>query len=97
MRSSYSQKLSANRPVNVGEKERSISALSGIAILGYGIIRRSAVTPFLIFLGGALLRRGWTGHCPAYHQLGRDTTRSDDPSGNLDQPDFSLEKEGDQV
>ena len=80
-------------PVNVGDVERLISILSGIAVLVYGIKRRSGFfTPILTFLGGALIRRGWTGRCPAYKEPGNDDTASNRQSSVPDQESFHIEK-----
>lgn len=58
---------------NVGEVERWASLLGGTALLGWGVMKRSVPGAALAGLGGVLLWRGATGHCPAYQSLGIGT------------------------
>jgi uncharacterized membrane protein len=60
-------------PVNVGEQERSLSALVGGALALYGL-RRSPGGLLLAALGGALVYRGLTGKSLAYKALGLSST-----------------------
>jgi uncharacterized membrane protein len=52
----------ADRPVNVGDLERWLSLLGG-GLLALSTVRRSLGTVMLLGGAGALLYRGWTGHC----------------------------------
>ena len=64
---------------NVGEAERWTSAITGGALALYGLAgRRSLFGGLLAALGGSLLYRGVTGHCPMYGALGIDTRRHDE-------------------
>lgn len=69
---------------NVGETERWASGIAGGALALYGLAgRRSLFGGLLAALGGTLLYRGISGHCPLYAALGVDTggragQRSDD-------------------
>lgn len=60
-------------PHNVGTGERIASGLAGAALLANGIWRPSPLNAALALLGGALLQRGLTGHCPLYRRLAIDT------------------------
>ncbi|HEY7505009.1 MAG TPA: SRPBCC family protein [Gemmatimonadales bacterium] len=65
-------------PVNVGRRERWISALAAAAVAGYALRRprgRSAILP----LAGALLGRAVSGRCPVNQLLGRNSAR-DEPA-----------------
>lgn len=59
---------------NVGDAERVGSAVLGGALLLYGASRRDLPGAALALLGGILLTRGATGHCPAYAAMGVDTS-----------------------
>ena len=69
--------------VNVGETERWVTgAAGGLAVLA-GISAfaaprhpKSMTGSSLVALGGALLYRSFSGHCPAYSAAGIDTSRS---------------------
>ena len=58
---------------NVAPSERAVSAFGGGILAGYGLGRRNAATPILLFVGGLLVQRGVTGHCKLYDRLGVDT------------------------
>jgi uncharacterized membrane protein len=62
----------ANR-VNVGETERWLSLLGGGLLGLFGLSRRSPAGLGLATLGGVLVYRGLTGHCPCYSALGIDS------------------------
>lgn len=66
-----------NLETNVGKPERVISALTGGALVAYGLKRRDTVGVLLSLLGGGLAFRGTTGHCEVYKQLGMDTAHSE--------------------
>jgi uncharacterized membrane protein len=55
--------------VNVGDMERTISAVAGGFILLRGLSRLSLSTILGAVAGGALLYRGLTGHCCVYQAL----------------------------
>jgi uncharacterized membrane protein len=58
---------------NVGEKERLLSMWGAGALMTCGLLRGS---PSLLLLGAGLAYRGYTGHCPTYELLNKNTTRS---------------------
>ena len=70
---------------NVGETERWASGIAGGALALYGLAgRRSLFGGLLAALGGTLLYRGITGHCPMYGALGVDTRgRGDERAGDV--------------
>jgi len=70
--------MPADRPVNVGDFERWLSLLGG-GILALYMLRRSLGTVVLIGGAGALLYRGWTGHCALYQTMGLSTVSPDAP------------------
>src|SRR5579872_2278037 len=55
--------------VNVGDGERTISAVAGGFVLLYGLSKLPFSTVAAAITGGALLYRGLTGHCSAYQAL----------------------------
>jgi uncharacterized membrane protein len=59
--------------VNVGAAERLLSTLGGGALALFGMSRRSLPGLALAAVGGGLLYRGVTGHCPLYQTLGVST------------------------
>lgn len=58
---------------NVGELERVASGLGGAALLGYGLVRPSALNTLLAIGGALLVERALTGQCNLYRTLGIDT------------------------
>lgn len=60
--------------VNVGETERLASVMGGSVLTLLGLMRGGLTGSALAIGGGALVYRGVTGHCEAYHALGVDTT-----------------------
>jgi uncharacterized membrane protein len=67
--------LQAKKPnTNVGEKERWLSLVGGSSLVAYGLTRRNSSGFGLAALGGSLLWRGATGHCPMYQTLGVNTS-----------------------
>jgi len=64
---------------NVGEWERLASVLGGGTLAIVGLTRSSPWGWALAALGGGLLYRGVTGHCPGYGMLGINTV--DKPHG----------------
>lgn len=60
-------------PVNVGDAERAVSAVGGIALVGYGLKRRDGWGAAAALGGLALLHRGYTGYCVVGDLVGRDS------------------------
>lgn len=58
--------------VNVGDTERWASILGGGALAVFGLSRESLPGLALAALGGTLVYRGMTGHCPVYCALDMD-------------------------
>ena len=69
------RQASRNDPmrVNVGEGERTLSALGGGALLTAGVSYGGCAGLAMIWGGAALLLRGLTGHCAVNEALGRST------------------------
>lgn len=63
------------REYNISGVERWASTLAGAALAAYGLSRRRGSGMMIAALGGALLERGFTGHCRVYHALGWNTRR----------------------
>jgi len=62
--------------VNISDNERLITGAAGALLVLAGL--RKPVPGLLISaVGGALLQRAFTGHCPAYEAMGIDTARRD--------------------
>ena len=72
--------MPADYHVNVGGVERLLSVLGGGALTLYGL-RRSLAPLMLLLGGGALMYRGFTGHCPAYQAMGVNTAHQDPEHG----------------
>jgi len=69
MRTSSIAERSAEKPmVNVGEKERILSALAG-SLLIYAMAKKHTVNTLLLLGGGYLLYRAVSGHCAVYDAL----------------------------
>jgi len=60
--------------INVGNAERTISAVAGGFLLLYGLSKLSLSTIVAAVAGGVLLYRGLTGHCSAYQALDMSTS-----------------------
>lgn len=56
--------------VNVNAAERWGSVLIGLALLGWGLARRSLVGVGAAGAGALLFERGASGRCPVYGRLG---------------------------
>ena len=63
---------------NVAKPERIGSVALGVGLVGYGLRRRDPIGLIVALVGGALLRRGATGHCSVYQALGVSTGPADD-------------------
>ncbi len=66
--------------INVAGWERWTSAITGGALVTYGLLRRDKAGLGLAALGGGLLYRGSTGHCAAYSALGVSTADGAGPN-----------------
>ena len=71
--------LRRSRELNVGRRERWVSAVAAAALAGYGLRRRRA-RGILFPIAGALLSRAVSGRCPVNGALGRNTALEDEPS-----------------
>lgn len=75
------RELREHRPMrhaNVGSTERIASALGGGALVALGVSRMSLAGLTVAAVGGALLYRAATAHCPVYEQLGMNTADDQD-------------------
>lgn len=63
--------------VNVGRTERIASGLAGAALVAFSL-RQRRLRGLLLPLGGGLLVRALTGHCPVNRALGRNTALDDE-------------------
>jgi uncharacterized membrane protein len=67
--------------INVSSAERVGSVVSGLALMAFGLSRRS-LSGLMMTLGGtALLLRGTTGHCMVYESLGTHSRRLNREAG----------------
>jgi hypothetical protein len=60
------------RTVNVGPRERVVSLLAGVPMVVVAARRRDAAGGALGVVGGEMVYRGLTGHCPVYQAAGID-------------------------
>lgn len=58
---------------NVGDAERAACLIGGAALTGFGLGCGRLGGLALSLVGGALVYRGWTGHCDLYESLGVNT------------------------
>ena len=65
--------------VNVGRRERWISAAAAAAVTAYGLRRRRG-RRLLLPIAGALIGRAVSGRCAVNRMLGRNTANDDTPS-----------------
>ena len=70
---------------NVGGVERAVSAAAGGALVAYGVRQRGVGGTLAVIVGGAMLLRGATGHCPAYDAMNMKTTDRA-PGGRMTSP-----------
>jgi uncharacterized membrane protein len=61
------------KDVNVGNVERWVTGVGGAGLAVLGLKRRSAPGIAAAVVGGALVERAFSGHCPAYGALGVST------------------------
>ena len=63
--------------VNVAQVERLVSSVAGGALALAGLKMRSLPGVLLSVVGGGLVYRGVSGHCPVYQSLGVNTAESE--------------------
>jgi uncharacterized membrane protein len=68
---------------NVSDLERWISALGGSFLITCGLGQKGITRLALAALGGGLVYRGVTGHCPLYTALGMDTACGKDRTATV--------------
>jgi uncharacterized membrane protein len=73
----YSPQDSPWKKVNVGNTERSLSAIGGAILAVYGLARGGRIHPGLALLAIEALYRGLTGHSFLYQALGINMAKSD--------------------
>ena len=74
------------RRINLSPNERKVSVIAGGALGLLGLSRRSIPGVALAALGGAVLYRGASGHCPVYEALGIDSHGDDDSPREAPEP-----------
>ena len=67
--------------INVPQPERLGSLAAGAGLAVYGLSRRSLGGVLLALLGGALIKRGVTGHCDMYAALGVNSRKLNTETG----------------
>lgn len=65
-------RLSHDLQMNLPDGERILSGVIGLGLTGAGLAREGLTRWALLLLGGALLRRSFTGRCPVYQHLELD-------------------------
>src|SRR5207248_1680656 len=72
-----SSALTESNEVNVGQDERNVSLASGSLLLLLGLSRASLPGLVVAAVGGGLIYRGATGHCPMYSRFNLNTARDE--------------------
>ena len=67
--------------INVPQPERIGSLAAGVGLAAYGLSRRSLGGVLLALVGGALIKRGATGHCEMYAALGVNSRQLNTETG----------------
>jgi uncharacterized membrane protein len=67
------QNTSEQHQINVGQQERMASIVGGGLLTLLGLRRRSTFGALVAVVGGSLVYRGVTGHCPMYAAMGKST------------------------
>ncbi len=67
--------------INVNQPERIGSVAAGAGLVLYGASRKSLGGILIALLGGALIRRGVTGHCDMYEKLGINSNQLNTETG----------------
>lgn len=78
LRTLHKRRRSAQTHRNVGTPERWLSLLGGGAAMAGSLRQRGIIGGLLAMLGGFLLFRGVSGHCPMYEQLRIRTNDADE-------------------
>jgi uncharacterized membrane protein len=73
------RRVASRSNVNVGRRERWISAVAAAAVAAYGLRRRRG-RQVLLPIAGALIGRAVSGRCPVNEMLGRNSALNDEPS-----------------
>ncbi|HWB42779.1 MAG TPA: SRPBCC family protein [Gemmatimonadales bacterium] len=76
------RRRSSDGQVNVGRRERWISAVAAAAVAAYGLRRRRG-RGILLPIAGALIGRAVSGRCPVNQALGRNSALDEEPSGGF--------------
>lgn len=71
---------------NVSNPERWLSVVAGAALALFGLKRRSAAGIAVAGIGGGLLWRGASGHCPIYKSLGVSSHDAGDDDSQVSVP-----------
>lgn len=79
------------RAINVGSTERLASAVLGGTLLALGLRGEGIGKALLSVVGGGLLVRGVSGHCPVYGQLQQRSSAAHDAHALLPAPSEKLE------
>ena len=74
-RAQQPEEAQQEQQINVGGAERAVSVAAGAILALTGISRRSLPGLLIAGVGGAMIYRGSTGHCPVYEALELDTAR----------------------
>jgi uncharacterized membrane protein len=72
--------------VNVGEFERQASMIGGAVLAVCGLLRGSVSGLGLAVIGGAMVWRGYTGHCEMYHAMGHSSAEQQSDSHASEEP-----------
>jgi uncharacterized membrane protein len=62
------------RATNVGDAERKVSVAAGAVLAGLGVAHQSIPGLLIAAVGGGMIYRGVSGHCPVYQLMDIDTT-----------------------
>lgn len=79
--SSVLHSVRAALDINVNQPERIGSVAAGAGLVLYGASRKSLGGILIALLGGALIRRGVTGHCDMYEKLGLNSSQLNTETG----------------
>jgi hypothetical protein len=75
----------SHHDTNVGNIERQWSMIGGSALAICGLMRGTFSGMALAAIGGALVWRGYSGHCEMYHLLGYSSTEESSSGSKQDQ------------
>ena len=74
------RRASPGTDLNVGRRERWMSAVAAAAVAAYGLRRRRG-RRILLPIAGALIGRAVSGRCPVNEMLGRNSATDEEPAG----------------